>query len=622
MGPCHAKSKKTLLNPQQQASSTSIINKIKTGNSLVVDNIQEPTKEPDVNNEPLNRNQLENIDEDSEIKSPTKIEAEAEDDTFELIPLTKKIILKKSGLKALEDKEHRILELMFTYKQIFDFSIEFRLEFELNKYQWELQNLIKNRNNSIIYRVEDKKTGLRANLEIIEYESENDPRIAEIAYQIYLNNIINKTVESVREEEIQIPRKKKKDIEHIEFLRESPILMILDYYIYQEGFQHTLRPRKWLHIVWEDWDSNLKQLIQRRNMEKKTYVTDELTYIGKCILYGLKVLRKAKIVHRNINPKNIFYFNSVKKYKIGNFIQAKLSYTHKLNKNLDFTKIKKEKSKLKEKSSPDNLERESSSRLTKKIEFVSIKYALKTIADRNLIQYNKFDHSVIGTPFYMDPEMKEAFEDNKESVVLYDGLFFSDQYAFAITMFEVEKLNKFKDINVIKDELYGKQLAIYSLKAILLKIIQDKNKQNEVSKVTKTTKPKLQLTRKITTYSPEKSPNKSPEKSFINSQTNSPEMKSPNSVASRFARIRKKKGFLQANQLLNDGLVDRANGFLREYQKNSKGGVGILVEYLRKVQHTVIDESDFLQNDLMEILKKDDPIVRQKIILKFYVEIG
>jgi len=521
------------------------------------------------------------------------------DETFEMMPLKKKVGLKQSCLQVDGDKDHRVLELVFTYKKMFDFKITVRQELEITRWQWELLNIMIGPNDSLIYKVLCKKSGTRANLQIIELESENESQIAEMAYQIFLSDKIKNTLEKMLIDDAHIERKKKDSSEMREFLHDPPILQIMDYYIYQEAFQHTLRPKKWLHIVWEEWDTNLKQIMDSRIMNKKYYLDDELVYIAKSLLYALSVLKNAKIAHRNLNPKNIYYVNSTKKYKIGNFRQAKVTNAHKLA------------AQFKSPSSPMRNE-ENVSRENRRTEFFTKKFVTKTINHRDLAEYNKFDHSVVGTPYYMDPTLKAAYQENLESVRLLDGLFYSDLFAFALSMFELESLKKYKNFEALVEENLGTKYGVYSLKAILLKILNAKvNLENVVQKAHS----KIGTIMGKTMTSPTKS-----------EHANFDEKTSILLNSSKFERLKKKKNFLLAGQIFGKKTEEisreKESQTFRDYDKNKKGNINILLGYMRKITHQIIDENEFLKNKLTEILETEGGIEKHNILFKFYVEIG
>ena len=569
MGGCHSSLKP--LKKRAKSESTQSLN-------------QDPTPKPDENHLKSEENPLKS-EEKQEILTPIATKPDnVINETFEANPKKKKLFLQKSGLKLLENKEICVLELIFSYKDLFDFPILFRLEPELSKYQWELLSFKEN-HGSFLYKVIDKNTKERYMLEIIEFESENDPKIGEIAYQIFINERFSKILAILQEENEKIPRKKKES-EFIEFLENPPILRIVDYYVYQELFLNSLKPRKWLHIVWEDWDVTLREILDIRIMEKKPYLEEELAYIGKNLLHSLNLMRKSKIAHRNFNPKNIFYVNSSKKYKLGGFLQAKLSNIHKINKEfLARNPLQRPGESLIEKHDFREV------RKTKREDFLSKKFSMNTINDRNLIEFNKFEHSVIGTPYYMDPILKEAYEEKEETVRLLDGLFYSDLFAFAMTMFEVEKLTKAESAQEIYEESLNLRLPVYSLKAVLLKILNEKFKIKEEGNS------KL----KIEGFSPIKKLGMSPP------------------LSAKFARIKKKKGFLQAGQILVETSKENATLCLREYQKSTKGNVLVLLGYLKKVMHMAADESDFLGRGRGE---EEEGVEKEEILVEFYIEIG
>ena len=597
MGPCHSSSKNSLKNVPFSASKPATSNSIKKGPQALINepsslNLIAPPQILQVIPNEQESHYLENHEETIPRFDP--------DETFEMVPLKNKVQLKRSGLKVEDVKDQRVLELVFSYKNILEFTVTFHQVLEITTWQWELVNVMNGPNETLIYKVLDKKSGTRANLQIFEMESENEAQIAEISYQIFLNNRIKETLEKMLSEDAHIDRKKKDSAEMREFLNDPPVVQIIDYYIFQEGFQHSLRPKKWLHVVWEEWDSTLRQIIESRtkNNKEKKYSEQELTYIGKTILYALSVFRSAKIAHRNINPRNIVYVNSSQKYKIFNFRLAKLTNLHK-----SATKQAKSESPIKNE--------ELVSKNLRRTEFwsVSKNVVTKTINDRNVTKMNKFEHSVVGTPYYMEPALKEAYSNNSENARLLDGIFHLDLFAFALTMFEIEALKKHKNYNAIIEENMGRTFGSLSVKAIILKIINSKFKiEDIVQKAHSKIGTIIAQSKKLTIAKTDKLPEET-------------ELKN-----SKFDRIRKKKGILLAGQILgkaaDDAFRDQAAKAFNDYEKSKNGNIFFLLSYLRKVHHSVVDESEFLKSGLPEFLKMEGEISKHSIFFKFYLEIG
>lgn len=598
MGPCHSSNKsKNASKIKKPSPPPALLNenlpnsliKLKTVQSRIIEEREEKAnKEQNVEKNEKSKSIIsENLDKEESLTHPL-------DKTFEIQPLKKKVVLKKSGLKVAEDKTKWILELTFSYKEACEFTILFPLESEQTRYQWELQGFQEGyKGYATIYKVCDKKTDLKANLQIIEFESEDEPQIAEISYQIFIIQKLKEALQWILEEEEQIPRKKK-DNDARDFLHDPPFLQIFDYYIVQEGSDKSLRPKKWLHVVWEYWDTTLNRIIESRIMEKKIYLDESLAYIGKCFLYVLEILKRAKIAHRNFKPQNVFYVASSKKYKLGNFFYAKFINLHKI--------IMEEEKTLNKSPTKQTSKELSTKRSTKRQDFLSKRFSVKTIDDRNLIEFNKFDHSVIGTPDYMDPVLKEAFLENKETVRLLDGLLYSDLFAFAMSMFELENLEKKRDLQKLLEDAYSTAKEVYSMKTVLLKILNVNLKIEEMAK--KSTKRKSTLSGMRTLNSPTKTEN-----------SNSPERES-------FARVRNKKGFLKAGQFFVDNYQDKGVRILNEYQKFSKTNIQMLIGYMKKVSYFPPDESDFISDYIDEILESEGPLAKQKLMIRFYCEIG
>ena len=151
-----------------------------------------------------------------------------------------------------------------------------------------------------------------------------------------------------------------------------------------------------------------------------------------------------------------------------------------------------------------------------------------------------------------------------------------------------------------------------SLKAIILKILNSKIKFEDV--VEKAQKKIGTIIGQSKALSPLKT-----DKTHIESEQSK-------TTGSKFDRIRKKKGFLLAGQILGkateDAARDQAAKAFTDYEKSKNGNILVLLGYLRKVPHQVVDESDFLKNHLTEILENEGGIAKQHLLFKFYVEIG